>query len=91
MTSAGHRDPDQLRTEIERTRADLGRTVAALAAKADVKARVKDTAKHASERVKAQTEDALHRARRPIPVAAVAVAAAIVIAVFVMNRRRRGQ
>ncbi|WP_432836631.1 DUF3618 domain-containing protein [Dactylosporangium sp. CA-092794] len=36
-------DPEALRDEIARTRAGLGRTVEALAAKADVKARAKET------------------------------------------------
>ncbi len=36
--------PEQLRDDIERTRQNLGDTVAALAAKADVKARARQTA-----------------------------------------------
>jgi hypothetical protein len=46
----GHRetvDPDALREEIARTRAGLGQTVEALAAKADVKARAQE-AMHSS-------------------------------------------
>ncbi|MEH0934506.1 DUF3618 domain-containing protein [Micromonospora psammae] len=39
-TPAGSSDPDQTRRDIQRTRAELGETVAALAAKTDVKAQV---------------------------------------------------
>jgi hypothetical protein len=35
------RDPEEIREEIEATREDLGETVEALAAKADVKAQAK--------------------------------------------------
>ncbi|MFJ4713816.1 DUF3618 domain-containing protein [Streptomyces sp. NPDC088785] len=42
-------DPDELREQVERTRAELGDTVEALAAKADVKARAKDRAVQVKE------------------------------------------
>ncbi|BCJ47423.1 hypothetical protein GCM10010168_17810 [Actinoplanes ianthinogenes] len=44
-------DPDQLRAEIEQTRAELGETVEALAAKTDVKARVREEVATAKDRV----------------------------------------
>jgi hypothetical protein len=47
-------DPEALRAEIRRTRAELGDTVQALAAKADVKARAKESVSLAKERVRAQ-------------------------------------
>ncbi len=40
--SSAKPDVDALREELAQTRADLGETVQALAAKADVKARAKD-------------------------------------------------
>lgn len=40
--SNGMGDPEALRTEIRQTRADLGQSVQALAARADVKARLKE-------------------------------------------------
>jgi hypothetical protein len=46
MIVTERREHDELRTEIEQNRADLGETVAALAAKADLKARLLNTAKH---------------------------------------------
>jgi hypothetical protein len=51
-TSAAPDDLQQLTHEIERTREQLGETVEALAAKADVKARAKDQASQLSGRVK---------------------------------------
>ena len=52
-TPTGEADsPDQLRQEIEQTRAELGDTVEALAAKADVKAQVKDKLDATKEDVK---------------------------------------
>jgi hypothetical protein len=51
---------EALREEIRQTRADLGETVQALAAKADVKSRLKESAAQTSDRFKesaAQTSD----------------------------------
>lgn len=39
---AGARDPEEIRRDIDQTRQDLGDTVEALAAKADVKARARE-------------------------------------------------
>lgn len=50
-------DPDQLREEIARTRAELGETVQSLAAKADVKARAKDAAAAAGDRARQKVAD----------------------------------
>jgi hypothetical protein len=44
--------PDELKDEIARTRADLGETAAALAAKADVKTRVKESAAAKADQLK---------------------------------------
>lgn len=45
-------DPEQLRAEIDQTRAELGDTVQALAAKTDVKARAKQAAGDAADGAK---------------------------------------
>jgi len=45
-------DPEQLRSEIERTRSDLGETVQELAAKADVKARAKQAVGDTTDRAR---------------------------------------
>jgi ABC-type transporter Mla subunit MlaD len=56
-------DADALRAEIKQTRAELGETVQALAAKADVKARAKDQVEQTKQKVKAQATEAVHNAR----------------------------
>jgi hypothetical protein len=50
---------DQLRQEIARTRDQLGETVAALAARADVKARLQESAQAARERMQERVQGAL--------------------------------
>ena len=63
----GAGDPQALREEIRRTRAELGETVQALAAKADVKARLKDSAVQTRERVRQIEAKAMIRLRELIP------------------------
>ncbi|MEV1290179.1 DUF3618 domain-containing protein [Micromonospora sp. NPDC049679] len=98
----GHGDIELLRAEIERTRAELGQTVQALAAKADVKARMKESADRTTQRVRDQAShtkdvvlDTVHEAgekarRNVVPWSAVAVGvAAIAVVLMVMRGRRR--
>lgn len=54
-------DPDEIRQQISQTRAELGETVEALAAKADVKAQVKE--KVATAKEQAQEKAAAAKAR----------------------------
>jgi cobalamin biosynthesis Mg chelatase CobN len=56
-------DVEALREEIRQTRAELGETVQALAAKADVKARAKEQVEHTKAKVKAQAAEATGRVR----------------------------
>jgi len=51
-------DVDALRADIKQTRAELGETVQALAAKADVKARAREQVEQTKQRVLAQAVDA---------------------------------
>jgi hypothetical protein len=51
-------DPEQLRQEIERTREELGETVEALIAKADVKARTRERMGEISGRLRGATTQA---------------------------------
>ena len=44
-------DPEAIRADIERTRAEMGDTVDALGYKADVKSRTKDKMTHAKDRI----------------------------------------
>jgi len=54
----GMGDPDALREEIRQTRADLGRTMQALATKANVKSRVREQAAQQKAHLR---EQAMHR------------------------------
>ncbi|HSC04587.1 MAG TPA: DUF3618 domain-containing protein [Solirubrobacteraceae bacterium] len=65
MTEA--KDPEQLRDEIEETRRELGDTVEALAAKADVKARMKDRVEATKESAAQKKDDLLGKARETSP------------------------
>jgi ElaB/YqjD/DUF883 family membrane-anchored ribosome-binding protein len=61
------KDPDQIRDEIEETRREMGDTVEALAAKADVKARVKDKVGATKESAAQKKDDLLGKARETSP------------------------
>ncbi|MGS2619585.1 DUF3618 domain-containing protein [Micromonospora sp. LZ34] len=56
-------DTEALREEIRRTRVELGETMEALAAKADVKARLKSSADQAKERMRGQAAQTMARVR----------------------------
>jgi hypothetical protein len=62
-TNGRPKDVTELRQEIKRTRADLGDTVEALAAKADVKARARDAVEDVKLRARDAVEDAKARAQ----------------------------
>jgi hypothetical protein len=93
----GTDDLNQLRADIRTTRAELGETVEALAAKADVKARVARAADDAGARVRQTARGAVEqvgrtgrRATQP-PVSwlllGVGVLAALAAAVAIWRRR----
>ncbi|MBM0235166.1 DUF3618 domain-containing protein [Micromonospora sp. STR1_7] len=63
MTGNGTGDTEALREEIRRTRVELGETMEALAAKADVKARLKESAGQARERMREQAAQTVARVR----------------------------
>ncbi|MEU1586763.1 DUF3618 domain-containing protein [Micromonospora sp. NPDC005710] len=63
MTGNGTGDAEALREEIRRTRVELGETMEALAAKADVKARLKESAEQAKERMREQAAQTVARVR----------------------------
>lgn len=104
VSQDGKPDVAVLRDEIKQTRAELGETMQALAAKADVKARAKESASRTAtqlkqsagetaERAKLAVRDAGESARRnPTPWLAVGGAvlgAAILVGALVILRRRR--
>ncbi len=76
----------RLRQDIVQTRAELGATVEALAARADVRARVRETAEGAKLRMRRSAQDA---ARSPVPWVVLLAAAAAVTAFVVLKRRLR--
>jgi ElaB/YqjD/DUF883 family membrane-anchored ribosome-binding protein len=61
------RTPEQIEADIERTRRDLGDTVAAVAEKADVKAQAKSKVDEAKARLADKKDDVLHRSREAAP------------------------
>lgn len=86
----GSPDVDALRDEIRQTRAELGQTVQALAAKADVKARVKESAGQAVVWARGSLIEAGRSARRrPAPWLAVAGGAAAIAAFLIIWKGRR--
>ena len=80
-----------LTEEIERTREDVGQTVAALAAKADITARVREKASEVAGRLrdtasKVKDQMAVPRQRRVVLTAAFAV---LLAGVLIARLRRR--
>ena len=92
---------DALREDIEQTRTELGQTVEALAAKADVKARVQEAADDARAKVRERVHDATVRAEAALPDGAVRTVrryrgtllarAGAAVLVLVLVRWRRGR
>jgi hypothetical protein len=105
-TTNGGGDTEALRLEIARTRAELGETVQALAAKADVKARARDQVEQTKQRVR---QRAAHFAdtvkgqagsvrdagggvtRNPVPIGALLGAAAALVIVLIVIRGRNNR
>jgi hypothetical protein len=86
VSGDGSGEITRLREHIMQTRAELGATVEALAARTDVRARVRETAEEAKIRVRQSAQDA---ARRPVPWMVLLAAAAAVAAFVVLKRRSR--
>ena len=94
-------DPDAIRADIERTRDELGDSVEALAAKADVKARAqqklaeaKGRARHAAQDVSVRAKATAQQAggtvrQRPGPTAGILAAVASAVGAALLVRRRR--
>jgi Protein of unknown function (DUF3618) len=73
---AGTRDPEQIQRDIERTRAELAATVAAVAEKADVKTQ----AKRRVDETKARVE------QNPVPLAIGGAVVLTALIVWVVRR-----
>ncbi|MFG2989115.1 DUF3618 domain-containing protein [Streptomyces sp. NPDC048257] len=105
--AGGEPTPGELREQIEHTRDELGRTVEALAAKADIKAQAADKVALVTGQVRGRIEHAAHLAseKTPDPVLEQASRAAgaaranrtallavgAALIVFLVVRRKRGQ
>lgn len=101
--TADERTPEQIEADIERTRRELGDTVAAVAEKADVKAQAKAKVHEARERVAGKKDEVLSRAKSATPESAgqgaqritqaardnrrALVIGAAVLAAFIFGRR----
>jgi hypothetical protein len=92
-------EPEALRREIEQTRAELGETVEALAAKADVKARAQEAVDDVKERVHGAVDTVAYQVGKqrekvaklspPARAAIVAVAAGLVALLIIRRVRSR--
>jgi len=63
----GQRSPEQIEADIERTRREMGDTVAAVAEKADVKAQAKSKVEDTKARINDKKDEVLHRTREAAP------------------------
>jgi len=81
-------DPQEIQADIAATRAELGDTVADLAAKADVKARAQQGVETAKDRTVEAASQVGETVRRPGPLAAIGVAALAALAAIGIRKRR---
>jgi Protein of unknown function (DUF3618) len=82
-------DTEQLRRDIERTRAELGATVEALSHKADVKAHARAKAEHAKTQAREKAEVARSQAQEKPAVPLAAGIGVAIAALWLIRRRRR--
>lgn len=94
-------DTEALREEIRRTRVELSETMEALAAKADVKKRLRSSTEQAKERMREQATEAAARVRgrarprgervhgSPVSFTVLAAGAVAAVAVLMIVRGRR--
>jgi hypothetical protein len=86
VSGDGSGEITRLRADIVQTRAELGATVEALAARADVRARVRESAEEAKARLRQSAQEAV---RSPVPWVVLLTAAAVVAGFVVLRRRFR--
>jgi hypothetical protein len=82
-------DTEQLRREIERTRAELGATVEALSHKADVKAHARAKAEQVKQQARQKAELARTQAQQKPAVPLAAGIGVAIVALWMIRRRRR--
>jgi F0F1-type ATP synthase membrane subunit b/b' len=81
-------DTEQLRRDIERTRAELGATVEALSHKADVKARARAKAGQAKAQAREKAELARSQAQQNPTVPLAAGIGVAIVALWLIRKRR---
>jgi hypothetical protein len=81
-------DTEQLRREIEQTRAELGATVEALSHKADVKAKARAKAEQAKTQAREKAELARSQAQQKPQVPLAAGIGVAIVALWLIRRRR---
>jgi Protein of unknown function (DUF3618) len=82
-------ETEQLRRDIERTRAELGATVEALSHKADVKAHARAKAEQAKAQAREKAELARSQAQQKPAVPLAAGIGVAIVALWLIRRRRR--
>jgi hypothetical protein len=82
-------DTEQLRRDIERTRAELGATVEALSHKADVKAQARAKAEQAKTQAREKAELARGQAQQNPAVPLAAGIGVAIVALWLIRKRRR--
>jgi Tfp pilus assembly protein FimV len=86
--SSGGPDLEALRAEIRQTRAELGETVQALAAKTDVKARAREELDQAKAKARVRLHDAGEQVKaNPLPLIAVVGAGLALVGIIIVVRR----
>jgi uncharacterized protein DUF3618 len=82
-------DTEQLRRDIERTRAELGATVEALSHKADLKAQARAKADQAKTQAREKADLARSQAQQKPAVPLAAGIGVAIVALWLIRRRRR--
>jgi Protein of unknown function (DUF3618) len=82
-------DTEQLRRDIERTRAELGATVEALSHKTDVKAQARAKAEQVKAQAREKAELARSQAQQKPAVPLAAGIGVAIVALWLIRRRRR--
>jgi ElaB/YqjD/DUF883 family membrane-anchored ribosome-binding protein len=83
VTAADANDPDEIKAEIEATRAQLGQTVEQLSARLDVPARAKEGAARAKD-----TAVETYRESPPLVIGAAVALVGVVAGLMILRRKR---
>jgi hypothetical protein len=82
------RTPDEIRRDIEHTREELADTAAALAERADVRARAHEKVEETKAKVSHKLDDTRAQAQaNPMPALIAAAVAGVIVALIMLRRR----